>query len=224
VFESRWSDLQLENFRFLVPGDLSSLFEETTNVDDADVRGIELEARALLTDSFTLTGAVGYLDSEIACACTATLTGGYVVELAGLALPKSPELAGHLAGDYSVPVPVFGGDAWFRLEYIHRDGQFSDIEAVATPQTRGVPAPNSGLVPSVLVDGFPFRTPDHDVVNLRAGWERNRLSVGLYVENLRDEEYFTGTQENFGVGGIRVRPHPRTLGFSLAYDFSGAGR
>jgi iron complex outermembrane receptor protein len=84
LFASEWSDLQLENFRFLVPGDLSSLFEETTNIDDADARGVEIETLALLTDKFTLSGAVGFLDTEIACSCMATLTGGYPVALAGL--------------------------------------------------------------------------------------------------------------------------------------------
>jgi iron complex outermembrane receptor protein len=220
LFASEWSDLQLENFRFLVPGDLSSLFEETTNIDDADARGVEIETLALLTDKFTLSGAVGFLDTEIACSCMATLTGGYPVALAGLDLPKSPEFTGHLAGEYRVPAA--GGDAWLRLEFIHRDGQYSDIEAVAIGQTRGVPAPNSGLVASVLVDGFPFRTPDYDVINLRAGWERNRIRIGFYVENVADRAYFTGTQENFGVGGIRVRPHPRTLGLSATFNFSGA--
>ena len=149
-------------------------------------------------------------------------TGGYVVDLVGLPLPKSPELTAHLAGEYRMPLA--GGDAWLRLEYIRRDGQYSDLEAVATPQTRGIAAPNSGLVASPLVDGFPFRTPDYDVVNLRAGWERGRLGLDFYVQNLGDEEYFTGTQENFGLGGVRVRPHPRTLGLGVTYHFAATGR
>jgi iron complex outermembrane receptor protein len=219
VFDSGWKNLQLENFRFLVPGDLSSLFEETTNVDRAEAGGLELEAVAIVSERITLSAGVGYLDTEITCACSATLTGGYVVDLEGLELPKSPETTAHLIAEYSRPLA--DGDAWLRVEYVHRDGQYSDIEAVATPQTRGFAAPNSGLVASALVDGFPFRTPDYDLVNLRAGWQRNRLNLGFYVQNLLDEEYFTGTQENFGLGGVRVRPHPRTVGINAAYRFAG---
>jgi iron complex outermembrane recepter protein len=222
LFDSEWRDLQLENFRFLVPGDLSSLFEETTNVDSADAYGLELEVLALVTDRLTFSGGVGRLETEITCACRATLTGGYVVDLKGLTLPKSPELTVQLAGEYRLPLA--DGEAWFRLEYVRRDGQYSDIEAVTTSQTRGKPAPNSGLVAPPLVDGFPFRTPDYDVVNLRAGWERGRIGLDFYAQNLLDEEYFTGTQENFGLGGVRVRPHPRTLGFGVTYHFAGTGR
>ncbi|MGH8245451.1 MAG: TonB-dependent receptor, partial [Gammaproteobacteria bacterium] len=78
AFYAEWSDLQVENFRFLIPGDLSSNFEETQNVDDAESYGVELEALALVTDRITLSGGIGILETEITCGCTATLTGGYV--------------------------------------------------------------------------------------------------------------------------------------------------
>ena len=51
--------------------------------------------------------------------------------------------------------------------------------------------------------------------NLRGGFEWERISITLYVENVFDEEYYTGTQENFGLSGIRLRPHPRTYGATL---------
>ncbi len=52
-------------------------------------------------------------------------------------------------------------------------------------------------------------------LQLRAGIEGDRWSIIAYVENLMDNEYYTGTQENFGFGGIRIRPHPRIYGISF---------
>ena len=46
-----------------------------------------------------------------------------------------------------------------------------------------------------------------------------KWSLTAFVENASDEEYYTGTQENFGASGIRLRPHPRVIGASLQYDF-----
>ncbi len=40
--------------------------------------------------------------------------------------------------------------------------------------------------------------PSFDVVNLRGGFEWEHAYITLYVANVLDEEYYTGTQENFG--------------------------
>jgi len=142
------------------------------------------------------------------------------VDLEGLELPKAPEFSANAAAEYRAPLALGGMDAegWVRLEFIHRDGQYSDIEGLTNKQTRG-PAPNSGIV-RVMPDGeFPYLSPDFDVWNLRAGIDMAHWRVSLYAQNLADEEYYTGTQENFGVSGIRLRPHPRIIGGSISYRF-----
>ena len=106
------------------------------------------------------------------------------------------------------------------VEFIHRDGQFADIEALTYEQTDG-PSPNQGLARNSVAQfgDYPFRTPDYDVWNLRAGMEMENWSFTLYVQNLDEEDYYTGTQENFGVSGMRLRPTPRTIGASIGYTF-----
>jgi len=59
----------------------------------------------------------------------------------------------------------------------------------------------------------------NDVFNLRGGYEWEKASVTVFVQNLFDEEYYTGTQENFGLAGIRLRPHPRVYGASVNFKF-----
>ena len=220
AFRLDWSDLQLESFRFLTSGDLSSNFEQTINIDSARAQGVEVDWTARVTNRLSLSGGLGYLDAVIDCACVAELTGGFVVDLDGAEVPRSPELTGHLVGEYRW---TMGSTAAFvAAELLHRDGQFADIEATTWRQTRGRFTPNSGgtaFVPAVGDDGFPFRTPDYDVVNLRGGFFRGQWEVAVYVENLLDEDYYTGTQENFGLTGIRLRPHPRKLGTNVSFHF-----
>jgi iron complex outermembrane receptor protein len=225
VFFMDWEGLQVEAFRFLTPGDLSSNFEQTVNVD-AEASGAEVELLAAVTDSFTLGGSVGYLDTEItdepACDTTSfgptciQITGGFNVTAIGLEMPKAPELTANAFGEYRWDIGT--NEAWLRAEYIHRDSQYSDIEALTNLQTRG-PSPNQGLVRVVGNDEFPYKVPSFDVFNLRGGFQWEHASITLYVANVADEEYYTGTQENFGLSGIRLRPHPRTYGAQLGFRF-----
>ena len=219
VFYSQWEDMQFESFRFLTPGDLSSNFEQTINIEEAEAIGAEFEFQALLTDNFTLSGALGILDSELNHTPLVQITGGYEVSLDGLELPKAPELSYNLAAEYRVPVS--NGSAWGRFEFVHRDGQYSDIEGLTNTQTRG-PSPSQGLSRPVGPDEFPYLSPDFDVFNLRGGWDAERWGIQVYVQNLFDEEYYTGTQENFGISGIRLRPHPRIFGINLTFSFGGS--
>jgi len=229
VFFMDWTDLQVEAFRFLTPGDLSSNFEQTINVD-AEATGVEVELLAQPVDNFTFGGAIGYLDTEITdepicdipnggpngSATCISITGGYNVSAVGLEMPKAPELTANLFGEFRFDIGT--SQAWARAEYIHRDNMYSDIEALTNLQTRG-PSPNQGLVRAVGDDEFPYKVPSFDVVNLRGGFDWEHTSITVYVQNVFDEEYYTGTQENFGVSGIRLRPHPRTFGAQLAYRF-----
>lgn len=216
VYRLEWSDLQLESFRFLTPGDLSSNFEQTINIEDAEAYGLELEFMGLVSENFTISGGLGYQHTEITSDTTAEITGGFVVELQGLEIPKAPQFTASLVGEYRWFFD--DSDAWVRLELIHRDGQYSDVEGLTNKQTRG-PSPNSDLVRAMPYGEFPYRSPDYDIANLRFGWNTERWELTLYVQNLTDKEYYTGTQENFGVSGIRLKPHPRTIGASVTWKF-----
>lgn len=218
VFYLEWTDLQMESFRFLTPGDLSTNFEQAINVEDAEAWGAELELTAAVTEQLTITSSIGYLDTEITSDTMAEITGGFVVALKGLELPKAPELTFNITGEYRIPIG--DNEAWVQLEFIHRDGQFSDVEGLTYGQTDG-PSPNGGPARNSIAQhgDFPFKTPDYDLWNLRAGFEMENWQFAAYVQNLSDEEYYTGTQENFGVTGMRLRPHPRTIGGSVSFSF-----
>jgi iron complex outermembrane recepter protein len=218
LYYMEWSDLQLESFRLLTPGDLSSNFEQTINIKDAEAWGSEVEMVAALTDNITFTSAIGYMNTEITSNDTAEITGGFVVDLNGLDLAKAPEWTYNASLQYRLPIG--NNEAWIQLEFVHRDGQYGDIEALTYQQTDG-PAPNSGLSRNSIGEfgDYPFKTPDYDVWNLRAGFDMEHWSFSAYVQNLGEEDYYTGTGENFGVSGMRLRPTPRIIGGNIKYRF-----
>ena len=220
-----WQDLQLETFFFLVPGDATSNVQLTINVEEARATGLEAELAALLTDNLTLTGGIGVIDTEIQSDDVARLSGNLFVNLKGQPLPRAPELTFSMAADYRFTLDQW--DGWARLEYIYKDSQYSTIEDVTYLQTSGVTVygdPLTQMNPIAQVpsrsDGFPFRTPEADIVNLRVGVHLDECwEVIAYAENLTDEAYFTGTGENFGLSGFRLRPHPRIWGAKVNYKF-----
>ena len=229
-FYLEWSDLQLETFFFTVPGDATSNIQRTINVDEAEAKGFELELAAAPTERFLVTAGLGYTDSEITSDDHARISGNLTVSLKDRTLPRSPEWTWNMAAQYSWPWD--GNEMYIRGEWIYRDSQFSTIEDTTYLQTSGVAVPGNPLLPATgdnvvgvipdRSDGFPFRSPDYHLLNVRAGaiinetWEFN-----LYVNNLTDEEYYTGTGENFGLSGFRLRPHPRYFGGSVSYSFGG---
>ena len=133
LFFLEWDDFQMEAFRFLTEGDLSSNFEQTVNIETAEAWGVEIEFTALLGENFTLGGALGTLDSEITSDTTVEITGGASVDLKGLVLPKAPELTWNLYGEFHWPVG--NNNFWLRAEVVSRDGQYSDIEGLTNQQT-----------------------------------------------------------------------------------------
>ncbi len=225
VFQLDWKDLQLETFFFLVPGDVTSNVELTINVQSARATGLEAELAALVTEKLTITGGIGVIDTEILSDDVARLSGNLFVNLKGEPLPRAPELTFSMAADYDFTLDQW--DGWLRLEWIYKDSQFSTIEDVTYLQTSGATLYRDPIaetdwyaqVPS-RTDGFPFRTPEADIFNLRAGVHLNECwEVVAYVENLTDEAYYTGTGENFGFSGFRLRPHPRIWGAKVNYRF-----
>lgn len=218
LYYMEWEDMQMESFRFLTQGDLTSNFERTINIDDAEAFGGEIEVLAALTDRLTLTAAAGYSDTEITSNTTATITGSFDVNLEGLDLPRAPEWTYNAAAEYRFPIG--NNEAWVQLEFIHRDGQYGDIEALTYQQTDG-PAPNTGIARNSIAQhgDYPFKTPDYDVWNLRAGFDMEHWRFTAYVQNLDEEDYYTGTGENFGVSGMRLRPTPRIIGGNVSYRF-----
>ncbi|MCB1688126.1 MAG: TonB-dependent receptor [Halioglobus sp.] len=214
VFSLQWDDFQVQTDRLEDPSDISSAISTTQNADSASAEGVELELVALLVEGLTASLNVGYIDAKFDDYDNAVLKGETnglpnVIDVSGEPLIRTPEWSASAALQYDFTVSNF--DAYVRGEWSYVDETVSDIEAV-------------GSLVGETVNGDPFNLPkypyqidDYNVVNLYAGFENRRFRVAAFVKNALDEDYYTGTSDNFGAAGIRVRPHYREFGVKLTY-------
>lgn len=228
VFYMDWKDLQIPTLEVGIVGNAVVSNFRIAN-SEAESKGFELELQALPTNNLRVGGAVGYLDAtfESFGADNPFIFQGVGFALEGERLPRAPEWTGNVFGQLDQQLGTLQG--WIRAEWMYRSSIKSDIEAVVsllepldnelTQQLGlGTDFSQNGVDITLPRSGFPLRVPSFDVVNLRAGIRGERWALTAYVENLFDEDYYTGTQENFGLGGFRLRPHFRVYGLNVTFS------
>jgi len=229
AFYMNWNDLQMPSVEIAIVNNVIVNNFRIINAE-AESSGAALAVKVLPADNLLVGGGVGYLNAEFASfgADNPLVINNLGFNLDGVRLPRSPKWTVNLFGQYDFEIA--GLDSWVRLDWSYRSETTSDIEATVsqlnienTPVTQALGLDTqfngNGLgngVPFPWPRGkFPSLVPDYDVTNLRAGISGDGWDVTVYVENLFDDNYYTGTQENFGIGGFRVRPHFRTAGINF---------
>ena len=134
-------------------------FQAVIENADTESYGVEVELTVQVTEHFLLSGGLAWTETEITASNDPTVMPGNEV-------PFAPSVAYNVAADYFHPLALFGTDgrAFGRIEYQYVGSRTSD------PQNR------------LTLDGF-------HLVNLRLGWDSDRLSVYAFVENLFKETY-----------------------------------
>lgn len=201
IFNLDWKDLQVQTNFLQDPTDISSAVEKTLNAAKANSRGVELEFLGLLSNGFTWGVNLGFIDASYGSFPNVNLPGGNMADLTGLELPKTPKWTLSTVLDFSTTVRSGGLEVYGRLEWNYRSSVKGDLEGVAAAQLN--------------LPEFPYNVPSYDVANLRLGVKADRWKVHAFVENLLSKDYYTGTSDNFGLAGIRLRPHPRVFGISF---------
>ena len=141
----------------------------TTNAAKAEIKGVELEATAQLTDAFSATLAFGYIDANYTEWLVAI--GGVLTDISNLRnFQNTPETSGNLTLRYEWPLALWGTDGALALigAVTHRD----DTQQFETP--------------SPLLDQKAYQLYDASLV-----WTSSdsRYQFGLHGKNLGDEEY-----------------------------------
>jgi iron complex outermembrane recepter protein len=221
AFFMDWKDMQIPTLKIENTNGQFTLEQRILNVD-AHSTGLELELKALPLEHLFLGAGVGYLKAQFDGfgLDEPFIFNRMAFDLDGDTLPRSPEWTLNAVGQFNFKA-LQQDDAFVRLEWSYRSETASDVEAVATlQQPLNLPGFNTGVTGAGQVvpfprNDFPFRVPAFDVFNLRAGINGDRWSLVAFAENLLDKNYYTGTQENFGIGGIRIRPHHRTIGIQF---------
>lgn len=167
----------------------------TQNFGKAEIRGVELEWNARLTDQLSFFGGVNYNNAEIAEDITALSVA------AGTKVQNSPEWSGNASLQYDFTGP-FGTDATALVNAKYVDESYRDFAQTSASSRRFQDA--------------------YTQVNARVNFSRNGWSWSVYANNLTDEN--PGVM-NFLSSGGPVASHermftlqPRTVGISLRID------
>lgn len=199
------------------PTDIGSAIETTQNADSASAEGFELEVLGLITGNLNAGLSAGYINAQFDDFPNAVLKGESggnpnIVDVSGQVLPRSPEWTFGANIDLTIP---FSDDVegYVRLDWAYVNKQYSDIEAVGSLVGQTVTGD-----PFDLPD-FPYNIDSYDITNLHFGVDIfERFRVAAHVNNVFDKQYYTGTSDNFGAAGIRLRPHFRTYTVNFTYQ------
>jgi iron complex outermembrane recepter protein len=187
------------------------------NAAAAEMKGLELELIAALSDRWRLDANAGYIDAkytDISGAATLYLnnvsgTGVPVPPGSDSVFPLTPEYSFNIGNQYSIDLPSNRGILTLRFDVSYQDEMSPDTNPDRADGVAGALLPQSELLES--------RT----LVNARVAFSSpvGRYTVAAYVTNLTDELYrATAVDFNAGFGFEQYGP-PRQWGLSIRAEF-----
>ena len=195
VFFNDYRDLQVSSFQSTPDG--SALIGVFTNAGKARMQGLELELTALITDAFSITANLGYLDAEYDEFITAS--GGRLVDVSGeREMINAPRWDLFFGVNYVIPIAR--GALTFSADASYRDKTYLEIDSSET-----------------LAQGA------YSLINaaLRYETEDGTWQFMLGGKNLADERYRTHAFNLSAFPGVELGYYnpPRTLSLSASFSF-----
>ena len=169
------------------------------NADSAESQGIEITGQVLVGENFTFSGALGFMDTEFS-----SFENAPQGDVSGQELPNAPDTTASFAGQYDFEGGNYTG--FVRIEANYRSeifSRFSDIPPAGSPDP-----------------DLPLISPSATIINLRAGLNWENHSLVLNVNNLNDEEYYSGV-DSFSHSGAVTTPAGQfvNLTWTMTADF-----
>ncbi|HAD83501.1 MAG TPA: hypothetical protein DCG71_01495 [Brevundimonas sp.] len=198
VFTSDYQDMQ-QSVQQLIPG---TLINQTlvANVGAATISGFEAEATALLTDIFTISASVGYLDASYDEFMADLGDGLGVIDRTYLPMPYAPKWSNSVTFNYKDDFDF--GRVTAQASVRHMTDMYTSFSTLNATTDLTMRQSNT------VVDGsLSLELPD------------GRWRVSLWGKNLTDELVINNT---FGVGNLlasRVYQPPREIGVDLSLTF-----
>jgi len=156
AYISDWESVQYTIYDF----GLSRCCGSVYNLGDAEIKGLEVDVTAMLTDQWTLSAAAAYNDGKTKG--DFTLINGRLAVPDGTALPNVPEWKANIWTRYGFEMGSFG--AYVQAAWSYTGSSFNEIR----PDQR---SPQSS----------------YNYLNLKAGIDKESWGVDLYVRNATDE-------------------------------------
>ena len=202
AFHNNYKDIQLSVFTANPAG---GFFGDFTNAGQGTVQGVEAEYQWLLTDGFTISGNLAWLDAEY----DEFLFAG--VDIANeQEFTNAPEFSGAINLEWRTAV----GDAG---ELTARVGYSYQSEVVATTEII-----RSNVPPAAPFGRPPISQDGYGLVNAGVVWQSGGpWSVSLQGTNLTDKEYLTTGYNLAQALGVYTGFYgaPRQYSLSVRYDF-----
>ncbi len=169
--------------------------DRTENAKKARSKGIELSGDFLITDNLKFGAAFGYLNAEFVEYVGSVL--GTDQDLSGTKIGAAPSTTASANLQYDFE--AFGGDTSARLVWSYRS-------EVSNARSRG------------LTDRFPTQVPSFHLLNasVSQAWDQHRLS--LNVDNLFNEQYFTGSDNSMIGRALSYNPRRFMLRWTMEFD------
>lgn len=222
VFYSDYSNVQIPGSvpTFDAAGNVTGFAGNVTNAGKAKISGLELEALARLSDAFTISGMVGFIDAEYKEWIVANgLTGAAaaLINVAGSAeFQNTPKKAANVTATYEWPLSAFGRSGTLAmsntLSYKDKVYQFEFVRAT------GVPSLDVNLPAVGLLAQPAFTLWDASLV-----WTSSdrKIQFALVGRNLADKRYKVA---GYPFGGFfntisAFYGDPRTVKLSASYSF-----
>jgi iron complex outermembrane receptor protein len=217
VFYTDYKNVQIPGSipTFGANGQVNGFAGTLTNAGKAKIKGLELEAIARVTDAFTLSGMLSYIDAEYKEWMVAS--GTSLVNVASSAeFQNTPKKSGSVTAGYDWPLAIGGKGG--TLSFAGTLSYKSKVYQAEIVRPSGVAALDP-LVPQnqMLAQGG-FSLWDAGMV-----WTSSdrRLQAGLHVRNINDKRYKVA---GYAFGGFfntvtTYYGDPRTVKATLAYKF-----
>ena len=206
VFDTTVDDSQFFEF-FAGP---FGLLRVVTTIDETNITGFEADFNWLLTDSLSVYGGLGLLDSEIKENVNRPLSVGNNV-------PQAPEETYNLGAQFDFNLTSTIG-FFARIDWAHvGDMWFHTLQGEATPTIWDALNGGGGFITS---DMSRAKRDAFDTVDLRVGIEGENWEVTAWGRNITDEEYLEEVIPAPEFGGSFIHPaRTQTYGVDLTYRF-----
>ncbi len=190
VFYTDYTNVQIPGSvpTFDAAGNVNGFAGNVTNAGKADIKGFELEALARVTDSFTVSGMVGYIDAKYKEWIVANGLTGAAAALINVAsaaeFQNTPKNTASITATYEWPMAFFGRAGGFALSStLSHKSKVNQFEFV---RLSGAAALDAAVPQNVQLVQEGYSLWDAGLV-----WtsKDSKLQVALNGRNLADKRY-----------------------------------
>jgi iron complex outermembrane receptor protein len=185
------------------------LMRVVTTIEDLQIQGFEMDFNAVLSESVSVFGGLGILDSEIK-------RNDHRPATVGNSAPQAPDRTYNLGAQFETAV-TDGVNLTARLDWQYvGEMAFHTLQGEATPSIWQVFYPGA----TITQDFSKAKRDAYDTLNARISIDGENWGVTLWGRNVTDEKYLEEVIPAPEFGGSFVHPGAQdTYGIDFSYRF-----